>query len=168
MTIVQVIPLVYGFGPYEKYNHNVTTDIVREVNRLKLARGIVFDVRFDSNQFIAALERYQPKVIIGIGQHPQARKIRIERRARNWHESACYTGKPIESCGPEFRYASLKIPTTEETTVTYNAGAYVCNYSMYLMCREAERMKAKYAFLHVPIHVDIQRIIEIFKTVLGR
>ena len=168
MTIVQVIPLVYGFGPYEKYNHNVTTDIIREVNRLKLARGIVFDVRFDSNQFIAALERYQPKVIIGIGQHPRARKIRIERRARNWHESACSTGKPIESCGPEFRYPSLKIPTTEDTTVTYNAGAYVCNYSMYLMCREAERMKAEYAFLHVPIHVDIQRIIELFKTVLGR
>lgn len=168
MAIVQVNPLVYGFGPYERYTHNVTTDIIREVNRLRLANGIVFDVSFDPNQFIEALERHQPKVIIGIGQHPRARKIRIERRARNWRESASSKGKPIESYGPEFRYASLKIPTTEETTVTYDAGGYVCNYSMYLMCREAEKMEAKYAFLHVPVQVDIQQTIELFNAVLER
>ena len=158
--------LVYGFGPYGKYTHNITTNIVREINRVKLAKGIVFDVQFDSNQFTEALERYQPEVIIGLGQHPRARKIRIERRARNWRESASLAGKPIESYGPEFRYVSLKIPEAEETTVTYDAGDYVCNYSMYLMCRETEKMDAKYAFLHVPIHVDIQQTIELIATVL--
>jgi len=158
--------LVYGFGPYGSYTHNITTNIVREINRVKLAKGIVFNVQFDSNQFTEALERYQPEVIIGLGQHPRARKIRIERRARNWRESAALASKPIENYGPEFRYVSLKIPETEETTVTYDAGDYVCNYSMYLMCREAEKMDAKYAFLHVPIQVDVQHTVELIAAVL--
>jgi len=160
--------LVYGFGPYGKYTHNVTTEIVREINRAKLAQGIVFDVKFDPNQFTAALKRYQPEVIIGLGQHPRARKIRIERRARNWRESISSTGKPIEANGLGYRFVSLKIPATEGTTVTYDAGDYVCNYSMYLMCRESEKMDAKYAFLHVPINVDVQQTIELIATALKR
>jgi pyrrolidone-carboxylate peptidase len=160
--------LVYGFGPYGKYTHNVTTEIVREINRAKLAQGIVFNVKFDPNQFTAALKRYQPEVIIGLGQHPRARKIRIERRARNSRSTRASTEKRIEADGPEHRYVSLKIPVAEGATVTYDAGNYVCNYSMYLMCRETEKMNAKYAFLHVPINVDVQKTMELIATVLER
>ncbi len=158
--------LVYGFGPYGKYACNVTTDIVRGINRMKAAQGIVFDVQFNPNQFKEALGRYQPEVIIGLGQHPRARKIRIERRARNWRESTSSTGKPIEANGIEYRFVSLKIPRAEGTTVTYDAGDYVCNYSMYLMCRETEKMDARYAFLHVPINVDVQKTMELIAAVL--
>jgi len=160
--------LVYGFGPYGKFAHNVTTDIIRLVNRMKWAKGIVFDVRFNRKQFTEALERYQPEIVIGLGQHPRARKIRIERRARNWKSSPSPDGTQIESRGPEHRYVSLKIPVAEGATITYDAGDYVCNYSMYVMCRETEKMGAKYSFLHVPLDVDVEKASELIGTMLSR
>lgn len=160
--------LVYGFGPYGKFAHNVTTDIIHSVNRRKLAKGIVFDVRFYRKQFVEALNHYQPEIVIGLGQHPRAWKIRIERRARNWQSSPHPNGKRIESRGPEFRFVSLKIPVAEGTTVTYDAGDYVCNYSMYLMCGETEKVNSMYAFLHVPINVDVEQATRLIGKILRR
>ncbi len=160
--------LVYGFGPYGKFAHNVTTDIIRLVNRMKLAKGIVFDVRFNRKQFTEVLGRYRPEIVIGLGQHPRARKMRIERRARNWQTSSTAVGKPVEPNGPEYRYVSLKIPTVEGATITYDAGDYVCNYSMYVMCRETERAGVKYAFLHVPLNVEIEKASELIGKILSR
>ncbi len=168
MEIVQMNALVYGFGPYGKFAHNVTTDIIRSVNRMKRAKGMVFDVRFNQKQFIEALERYRPEMVIGLGQHPRARKIRIERRARNWQASSSTEGKRIERSGPEYCYVSLKISAAEGATVTYDAGDYVCNYSMYVMCRETEKTGAKYAFLHVPLNVDVEKATELIGKILSR
>jgi pyroglutamyl-peptidase len=146
--------LIYGFKPYLNYAQNVTENVIQEINDRKLGRGIVFDVEFDRNMFAKALRKHHPKLVIGLGQHPRARKIRIERRARNWQKAAHQKGSQIDKAGPEYQYVSLKLPDGEQTTVTYDAGSYVCNFSMYIMNGEAKKVGAKYAFLHVPRTAD--------------
>ena len=163
--------LAYGFGPFGVYSHNITSDIIDDINRLGIANGIVFETQFKRSMIENALQQYAPDIIIGIGLHGRAKKIRIERRARNWQVADGSNGKRIVSKSPEFRYVPIKIQPTEMSTVTYNAGSYVCNYSMYLMCEYCEKTNAKFAFLHVPVNVNprlASRFIgEIFRSLLA-
>lgn len=127
--------LIYGFGPYMGFADNVTETTIRVLPRSLHAQRKVFDVRFDRGMFERTLERIQPEVVIGMGQHPRARKLRIERMARS---------------GRSVRAVSLGLPRTADTTVTYDAGRYVCNFSMWVVQGWCAKNDARFAFLHVP------------------
>lgn len=73
--------LIYGFEPYGKFSENISQDIVKKLPNS--FRKCIFPVKFDSQQFLVVLERENPDIIIGLGQHPRARKVRIERVAKN-------------------------------------------------------------------------------------
>lgn len=112
--------LIYGFGPYQQYTSNITEILLRS---MKLPRNVfkeVFEVRFSRHMFETIFETVQPDVILGLGQHPRARKLRIERRTHKRDHPA------------QTRFVNLSLPHTSETTVTYDAGNYVCNYSMWV------------------------------------
>lgn len=160
--------LIYGFGPYEMYKHNITADIIGEVKSAKIAKGIIFDTRFTRSMFEQALQQYKPEVIIGLGQHSSARKIRIERRACNWQSVGPLRGSKISPGGPDFRYVNLKVARTDSSTITYEAGTYVCNYSMYLMCEYSERTGARFAFLHVPLEFDAKKAARFITNILAK
>ncbi len=130
--------LVYGFGPYLSFRDNVTE---RTLRAMKAPRGVVlhvFDVKFDSSMFERVFERVRPSAIIGLGQHPRARKLRLERRAHA-------RGNPSRG-----RFVTLDLPRTRDTTVTRDAGNYVCNFSMWVGTDWCARHGARYAFVHVP------------------
>ena len=158
--------LVYGFGPFANYTHNITADIVLEVNRQKLAATFVFETRFSKQMFDLALQRHQPQLVIGLGQDSRARKIRIERRAHNWRKSPGGTGRPITKGGKKYLYVPLKVKTRPGTTITYDAGDYVCNYSMYLMCEYCRTTNNKFAFLHLPLSVNIARAVSLIGEII--
>lgn len=160
--------LIYGFKPYLGYSENVTEVIIQEINDRKMGRGTVFDVEFDREMFAKTLRKHHPKMVIGLGQHPRARKIRIERRARNWQKAPERDGSKIDRAGPEYQYVSLKLPDREQTTITYDAGSYVCNFSMYVMNREAEKLGAKYAFLHVPRYASPQKVVTLINEYINQ
>ena len=147
--------LVYGFGPYAKYPHNITVDVIRQIRRLKLADTVTFETRFSRKMFETVLQKYQPKLVIGLGQDSRAKKIRIERRAINWRKSPTGSGRPISRHGEKYRYVPLKIKSKAAMTITYDAGDSVCNYSMYLMCEYCQNTGRKFAFLHLPLNVNV-------------
>ena len=130
--------LIYGFGPYQQYASNVTEVTLRGMRLPRNTFKRVFEVRFDRHMFERAFETIQPDVILGLGQHPRAQKLRIERRTYR-------RGRSIQS-----RFATLSLPHTSETTVAYDAGDYVCNYSMWIGTEWCMRNDARYGFLHVP------------------
>lgn len=158
--------LVYGFGPFANYAHNVTVDIVREVKRLNIAPAIVFETRFSRSMFAHALRTHQPNIVIGLGQDSRARKIRIERRAINWQKSPGGEGRPITSNGIKYLYVPLKVKALPGTTITYDAGEYVCNYSMYLMCEYCRNTRNKFAFLHLPLSVDVAEAVALVAEII--
>ncbi len=158
--------LLYGFGPYAHYQHNVTGGIVNALTRRLPVNSHIFATKFSRIMFQTVLQDYQPEFIIGLGQDARAKKIRIERRAKNWRKGLITPGRPISKSSPEYRYASLKVKSDSSSTVTYDAGAYVCNYSMYLMCEYCEKTKAKFAFLHVPLKVDVDQCAKFIEGVI--
>lgn len=130
--------LIYGFGPYQSFRDNVTE---RTLRSMKAPPGValhVFDVKFDAAMFERVFDRVRPGVVVGLGQHPRARKLRLERRAHA-------RGDPHRA-----RFVTLDLPRTRDTTVTYDAGDYVCNYSMWVATGWCARHGARYAFVHVP------------------
>ena len=158
--------LIYGFGPYAHYRHNVTADIVNVIAEQKTAITHIFTTKFSRKMFDSVLEDYQPELIIGLGQDSRARKIRIERKAKNWRKGLLSPGRPIFKTGPDYQYVSHKVASNADTTITYDAGAYVCNYSMYVMCEFCKKTNAKFAFLHVPVKADVHNVADFVTNIV--
>ncbi len=130
--------LVYAFGPYQSFDTNVTQ---RTLEAMRAPKGVVlhvFDVKFRRAMFERVFERVRPAAIIGLGQHPRARKLRLERRAHSRGNRS------------RARFVTLDLPRTRDTAVTYDAGDYVCNFSMWVGTDWCARHGARYAFVHVP------------------
>src|ERR1043166_5030442 len=97
---------VYGFGPYKQFKSNITQEIVRKIPRSAGLKKIVFPVRFDKNQFIAAIAKHRPEVILGLGQCGSRKYLRIERRAVNRRRNSKEEkGRAIRRRGPRWRIA---------------------------------------------------------------
>ena len=146
--------LVYGFGPYQQYTSNITEVILRN---MKLPRNVfkeVFKVRFSRRMFENTFETVRPDVILGLGQHPRARKLRIERRTHKRDHPA------------QARFVNLSLPHTSETTVTYDAGNYVCNYSMWASMAWCLQNDARCGFLHIPKDYSMKRLEKYVRCVI--
>lgn len=159
--------LIYGFGPYERYLSNITSSIVSALKAEREVVSLVFAVRFDKKMFSDVLDRVNPDFIIGLGQHPRARAVRIERRIRNWmipHRTP--PGRPIERRAPAQSLVSLILPKTTGTTVTYDAGTYVCNYSMWYTNKWAVRHGAHSAFLHIPRQANVAVVVRYLRKLV--
>src|SRR5215813_6602109 len=102
--------LVYGFGPYKQFKSNITQKIVRKLPRSANLKKIVFPVRFDKRQFVAAIEKHRPDVILGLGQCGSGTHLRIERRAVNRRrDSQEEKGRAIRRGGPRWIAPTLSI-----------------------------------------------------------
>ena len=138
--------LVYGFGPYKQYRTNITEMTLRNIRLPKNTIVHIFDVRFARQMFIDVFDQIQPTIIIGLGQHPRARKLRIERKTFP-------RGDPKKSLT-----TTLKLPNTSDTTIAYNPGDYVCNFSMWHTRAWCQKHNARSGFLHIPKNYSQDRL----------
>jgi pyrrolidone-carboxylate peptidase len=147
--------LIYGFGPYGKWKTNVTQRVLGKIPAEKDLRKKVFEVDFDSGQFLDEIKAFKPDFIIGLGQHPRGKKLRIERKAKNLcRGSKKQAPEPIRTNGPEYLFSSLRIKPCKECRVSYDAGQYVCNFSMYIVLESLKGSPVKFAFIHIPKDYD--------------
>lgn len=149
---------VYGFGLYGSFKSNITEAIVRAIPGKSGLAKTVFKVKFDAEMFQKTLNRIRPRYIIGMGQHHRAKKIRIERRARN-QMAGNRRLKLIEKHRPAVQFATLRMPHSPMTTTTYDAGTYVCNFSMWQMSRWCRANNSSWTFLHVPPNTNIRNAV---------
>jgi pyrrolidone-carboxylate peptidase len=146
--------LVYGFGVYGNFADNITEKIIRSLPKLEDVDTKVFDVRFDRAMFETEFRRVKPDLIIGMGQHPRARKIRVERKAHDRRSEDGISGQPIDGTGD--RMMSLMLPAHILATPAYDAGEYVCNFSMFTAESYAQQSGVKAAFLHIPRQLKVE------------
>ena len=158
--------LIYGFKPYGSYSSNITEQVLAGLSDNQSVVKKVFDVRFDEAMFSEVLLQYKPDRVLGLGQHPRARKLRLERRAQNLRKDIGQSPVQIELTAPAFLYCTLALPESDLTTVTYNAGNYVCNFSMYLMSRYCQSHNTKFGFVHVPMHYAVSTVTRYVQTAL--
>jgi pyroglutamyl-peptidase len=147
--------LVYGFGPYEEFDSNISETVVGSLDPTPNLIRQVFDTQFNRDMFQRALRQHSPDIIIGLGQHRSARKLRLERTAVNQRRERRSTLKSVSRTGPPMRYVNLRLPEDDNTTVAYDAGTYVCNFSMYVCLEYCVTSGARFAFIHVPRDYDV-------------
>ena len=73
---------------------------------------------------------------------------------------------PISKNGRSFYHTSLKLKKISGSTITYDAGKYVCNYSMYVISEHLEGKNTRFAFLHVPMNLDVKKGVDFIEYLL--
>jgi len=148
--------LVYAFKPYGEFSDNISEAIVNSLSTDDNLTTQVFDVQFSRSMFLSTLKNNIPDIIIGLGQNPRARKLQLERKALNLWSNKGKFPQPIDRNGRPHLFVNLRLPRTLNTTVTYNAGTYVCNFSMYVFLNYCLNNGSKFAFIHVPVNFNVQ------------
>lgn len=144
--------LVYGFGPYRQFRENITARILRMIPAQRGLKKMVFPVRFQRRQFVGAIVRFQPDIVIGLGQSTR-RRIEVESQAVNRRRvRANSASKKISAGSPARLETTLPLAIGRQARRSADAGDYVCNFSMYVMLDHIRRtgVDCRYAFIHIP------------------
>lgn len=143
--------LIYGFEPFGRYQRNLTQEIVQSLPERRGQILKVLPVRFEAQIFEPLIQEFKPDYVLGLGQCPRGRMIRIERRGHNlMRDRKAALEAPIDPQGPESVTPNWLIRPHSQSRFSYDAGRYVCNYSIYLLSRLAQAQDFRYAFLHIP------------------
>jgi pyrrolidone-carboxylate peptidase len=151
--------LLYGFGPYRRFRDNISARIIRSLPSQAGLKKVVFPVRFRRRQFIDALNRHRPDVILGLGQSSR-KQIEVETRARNRRRARKQDRpRPIFKDQPKSLPTTLTIRAGRWAGISKDAGDYVCNYSMFVLLDQISRtdMKTRFGFIHIPHDCDQQK-----------
>lgn len=151
--------LIYGFGPYKRFKDNITEKILRRLPAGSGVKKVVFPVRFQKRQFIEALKKHKPEVILGLGQSSRSKRIKIERRAVNRRrENGDDRARPIRAGGRKWLATSLRLNGGRQARISRDADDYVCNYSMYIILDYLKRraLPARFGFIHMPHNYNLR------------
>lgn len=164
--------LVYGFGPYKQFEDNVTQRVVKKLPRSANLKKIVFPVRFHKKQFTDTVKKYRPDVVLGLGQCSRGGLLRIERRAVNRRRNEKHERvRSIVRGGQKSFPTTLRLDKSalrKPARISYNAGDYVCNFSMYVILDYLRRRRrdARFGFVHVPHDYNPERAVKFVREML--
>ncbi len=145
--------LIYGFGPYRRFNDNITEKIIKALPKKRGLKKIVFPVRFHKTQFTHAVKKYRPDVILGLGQSSKRRRLSVEKRAANrMRKNNRGRPEPVVSGGAKWLRTTLALKNGPGGRFSSDAGDYVCNYSMYVILDHLKRegLQTPFGFVHIP------------------
>lgn len=149
--------LLYGFGPYRQFRDNVTKHVLRALPARRGLKKTLFPVRFHRTQFVTAVEKHRPDVVLGLGQCGRGRRLRVEARAVNGRR-ARKEDKPkkIDARGEKHLPTSLRLALGPAARSSRSAGDYVCNFSMYVILDliRKKSLSTRYGFVHIPHDYD--------------
>ena len=142
--------LLYGFGLYDNHESNISAELVESLRLPSSVQREIFEVRFDRRMFLEAIDRHDPDIILGLGQSARSRRIRIERKAANRMGERGPAKRPISRRGPDHLFMTLDIPHDGGGRLSYDAGTYVCNFSMYVIAQHCRGSGKRLGFIHLP------------------
>lgn len=160
--------LIYGFKPFKNYKKNVSQEIIRKFDRKGYIR-IVFSVVHEKDQILRKIEKHQPDIVIGLGQGKE-RLLSIERKAKNiFKTEKSKRRRKISPQGPKQYLVNLKLKKIPETRISYDAGDYVCNFSMYIIMDfiKKKKLKIKFAFIHIPKDYNPQKAFSAIQKIIA-
>jgi pyroglutamyl-peptidase len=160
--------LLTGFEPYDGANTNISQKVL-ECIEMKDVGKICLPVSFRCAPQVLhkAIERYQPKYIIAMGQCTSGDNIRLERFAINMMDSAkgdndgyIPNEETIDNTAPLALRTGLNIKQLQAlctdnglpTIISNSAGLYVCNRVYY----ETLRNTSNALFVHIPKSMNVR------------
>jgi pyrrolidone-carboxylate peptidase len=163
--------LIYGFGPYREFSDNITEKILRKFPQRSGLKKIVFPVRFHKGQFISAVKKHKPNVILGLGQCSRGQRLRIEAQAINSRRNnQNEKGRPIITGESPRLRTNLKLALGPQGKASNKAGDYVCNYSMYVILDfiKRRRLAIRFGFIHIPQKYDDKKAMRLLEKTMAR
>lgn len=158
--------LIYGFKPWGKLDKNISQEIIKKIKLKKNIKKIIFDVKSEKKQFKEVL-KYKPNIIFGLGMCGRGEKIRIERKAKNIRKAKKDEKlKAIDKRGKDI-FVNIKIKNDKNSRISYDAGWYICNFSMYVILKSIKKNQ-KYAFFHIPKDYDLKKAVKFFSKVINK
>jgi len=152
--------LVYGFKLYKNWKENITEKIIRRIKNRKNIKKIIFPPKFEKKLYLENIAKHKPDLILGLGQHPRSRKIRIERKAVNLkRHNKKEKPKIISRNKPRYQFVNLRLKKDKNSRISYDAGKYVCNFSMYVISDFCKNKNIKFAFIHIPKDYDMKKAV---------
>ena len=167
--------LVLGFEPFLDFDENPTKLVVEGLDEKTIGgekvAGVVLPVDYDrvENAILDAIERTKPRLVIGFGLAQRREKITPEKIAVNYRYSSepdnagkKVGGVRIDENEPDGIFSSLPVETLVGSlnsvgipaSVSFSAGAYLCNNAMFVIVREARKRGFPGGFIHVPCHSE--------------
>ncbi len=148
--------LLYGFKSYNHWKKNITESVVEKVSDNKDIVKVVFPLRLNKRIFLKKIKETMPDLIIGLGQHENGDKFRIERKAinvkrKNLKSEPTYLSKTK----PHHYFLSMILDEDSDSWHSYNAGDNVSNYSMYIISHFCKNIK--FAFINIPKNTDLNK-----------
>jgi pyrrolidone-carboxylate peptidase len=130
----------------------------------------VFPVRFHRRQFVDALMRCDPDIVLGLGQSSR-RQIEVESRGVNHRRADKFAlRRAIFANESKELRTTLEIKPGRAAKISKNAGDYVCNYSIYVLLREIKkrRLDTRFGFIHIPHHYDEAKAFRFIREALQK
>ncbi len=168
--------LTTGFGPFGRFDSNPSAWLVEQCGRPHVVLPVSYA---EVDRHVAGLDASTFDILVMVGVHGRARKMRLEQTARNTvgaHPDVDgHIAGPglIDPLGPPLVKTRLSSeawwPGAEAVfTRTDDAGAYLCNWIFY---RAASRFQDRcFGFVHVPDwrRLDRERQSAAFGELLAR
>ncbi|MCL6002446.1 MAG: pyrrolidone-carboxylate peptidase [Candidatus Thermoplasmatota archaeon] len=163
--------LVTGFEPFLDLPINPTQTIVEQLDGTVAGDirfyGRILPVDYDKIEkpLISYINRVKPDLIIGTGLAAGRAKISIEKIAINYKYSQepdnagkRMRGERIDKDSVEGSFSLLEVERLVEelnnhgipAEISLSAGAYLCNYAMFIIVREAKKRGIAGGFIHFP------------------
>lgn len=164
--------LVTGFDPFggEKINPSIET-VKRLPGEIAGAKIIKLEIPTVCGKSVEVIEeaiiRYDPDVILSVGQAGGRADISVERIGINVddfripdNEGNQRTDEPIDPQGPDAYFVKVPVKAMAErirernipVSVSNTAGTFVCNHVIYGVCRliDVKYPGKRSGFIHIP------------------
>ncbi len=163
--------LLFGFEPFLQFKENPSEKIVRSLNgtsaggRKIIGRILPVDYGTIEKRILTDIDRSSPSVVIGTGLAAGRSSLSIEKIAVNYkfseepdNKGKLQEGSHIDATAPDGIFSNIEPEEAARrlnragipAAVSLSAGAYLCNFAMFIIAREASRRGFVGGFIHLP------------------
>lgn len=162
--------LISGFEPFDTHKENSSQVIAKMLSEVQIEGveiySVILPVTFSTSFEILKNEilQFEPDYVLCLGLAGNRKTIDLEKVAINLihcgiadNEGVLQKNVSVLPDGPVAYFSALPIEQLEEVetqypvTISFSAGAYVCNFLMYRVLHELRNSnKTKAGFIHLP------------------
>lgn len=167
--------MLFGFEPFLEYDENPSGIVVRGLHGRTVAGhdvvGEILPVDYSliKPRILSSIEAARPSLVITFGLAAGRDKITPEKVALNYVNSkskdnsgSSLEGVAVEEGQPDALFATIPVEALVAelnrkaipASLSLSAGAYLCNFAMYVSLLEARRSGFRSGLIHVPCHAE--------------
>ena len=167
--------LVFGFEPFLDYDENPSDLVAKSLHGRTMAghqvvgRTLPVEYSLLEGAILSGIGAARPDIVIGFGLAAGRDRVTPEKVALNYVNSKskdnsgkAVEGAPIARGQPDAYFTSIPVEGLVEelnrnsvpASLSLSAGAYLCNYAMYLILREGKARGFEGGFVHLPCHSE--------------